>query len=162
MKNFRNKNNALLTQGLFWENCYTDKDSAVYTLKDEDYKGCPSLYRLYIETGDLTEYEFATKHLDGWEHWLLLQKCTWFQPYLARWREELFVSIQSKELRRVQEHAKAGNITSSKYLLERGWEPKNTKGRPTKDQIHKEATRQANLQTEFNEDYDRVLGKDLN
>ena len=60
-----------LTQSLFLELGYTEH--SVYTLKEQDYaykgKNYPSLKRLYLKEEDVTEYEFATKHLLGWQHW---------------------------------------------------------------------------------------------
>ena len=57
-----------LTQSLFLELGY--KEQAVFTLKDDHYtynnKFYPSLKKLYLEEGDVTEYQFANKYLLGW------------------------------------------------------------------------------------------------
>lgn len=145
---FKNSNGERYTKSLFFETCVGDKSSVLYTLKDEDHLGYVSLYKLFMAEEDLTEYEFANKHLDSWDHWCKLKECSWFQPYLERWREELFLKIQARSLKNIKTLAKGQTrdaFAASKYLLEKGWEPKekNTKGRPTKDAIKMEASRMA-------------------
>lgn len=159
---FKNSVGAKLLRGLFYETQLADKSSVVYTLKDQDHEGYPSLYRLYMETGDPTEWKFATAHLDGWEHWERLCECPWFKPYVERWRRELHLRIASNALARIMAESKTNSrdsFTANKYLLERGWEPKDSKkaGRPSKDAIKAEATRLAASQTQINDDYDRLV-----
>ena len=77
----------------------------MYTLKDFDHNGYPSLYRLYMEIEDPTEFLFARKYLRGWEHWQMLCECTWFQPIVTRWRLELELSIKAKALSRLKQMA---------------------------------------------------------
>lgn len=151
---FKNAVNVWRTKSLFFEQSDSDKTFVLYTLKDKDHEGFPSLYRLYMETADLTEYEFAVKHLGGWDHWTTLCNLTWFKPIVNKWREELFLRAQSAALRKVQESAAKGNLVANRYLLERGWEPKKSTGRPSKEAIKSEAKRQ---QDEFMEDYNRIM-----
>src|SRR3990167_1337022 len=93
---FKNASGARLTQALFYEETGADKSSVIYTLKDQDHEGFPSLYRLYIEMEDILEYEFANKYLDNWSHWEWLTQAGWFKPYVLRWRKELELKIRSK------------------------------------------------------------------
>jgi hypothetical protein len=95
----RQENGPKYTRRLFYETSYglNDKTSTIYTLKDQDHPdGYISLYRLYMDEEDLTEYRFAEKYLIGWSHWLILQECVWFKPYINRWRDELRNRIRSK------------------------------------------------------------------
>ena len=63
-----------VTQSLFYEyNQQENKDSAVFTIKDEDItrfgKKYLSARKLYLELGDVTEDDFADKYLLGRKHW---------------------------------------------------------------------------------------------
>ncbi len=143
---FTNESGARLTKGLFYEMTLADKSSVVYTLKQTDHKGYPSLYKLYMETMDPTEYRFAVSYLDGWEHWSQLVSCTWFAPIVAKWREELHLKIASEALTRIMTEASADrkeSFAANKYLLEKGWQPKGSDkvGRPSKEAIKTAAQR---------------------
>jgi len=161
---FRNDQGVHFTKGLFFEQTLGNKSSVVYTLKDQDHEGFPSLYRLYMEAEDLTEWDFADEYTGGWGHWKQLCGCLWFKPYIQRWREELELKIRGAALRRIKSEAKTTSrnaYTANKFLVDAGWrqkeENKNTKGRPTKDQIKKEAQRIAQSDNDFDEDYKRIM-----
>lgn len=144
-----------LLRGLFYEQA-DKKETAVYTLKDRDHKGYPSLYRLYMEADDLTEYEFAVKHLDGWQHWKILSNSAWFKPYVKRWREELETRTKGKALARII--AESGSKSRSaaglnKWLVEGGWKDKPTKGRPSKAEVKKAAKEEAENAFQIKQDY---------
>lgn len=164
---FRNATGTRYLRALFYEETLADKSTVVYTLKDKDHQGYPSLYRLYMETGDPTEWRFATQYLDGWEHWDMLTQCHWFVPYVTRWRKELQLRIASQSLARIMAEAKTNSrdsFTANRYLLERGWEPKDAKkgGRPTKESIRAAAHELASQSQQINSDYDRLISKPLN
>jgi hypothetical protein len=135
----------------------------VYTLKNEDHEGYPSLYRLYMETADPTEYRFACEHLDGWEHWETLSECAWFKPYITAWRRELDVRIKSLSLSRILQTASGGGrdaFQAGKYLLEGGWQGRDDRkraGRPTKDSIRREAEKLVTVSDQIKQDYDRIM-----
>lgn len=163
---YRNEKNARYTKGLFFEMTLPEtRGSAIYTLKDWDHEVdgvvYKSLYRLYMETNDPTEWKFATSHLDGWEHWEILCETSWFRPLVERWRKELELRMKSQALARIMSEAKTGSkeaFTANKYLLEKGWEPKDTKrGRPSKEEIRKEAKEVLNIQNRIDEDFNRLL-----
>jgi hypothetical protein len=162
---FRNSvtNNRYLN-GLFFEQTGADKSTVMYTLKDTDHSGYPSLYRLYMETDDPTEWEFSQRYLDGWEHWEMLTRCAWFKPFIERWRKELELRMKSKSLAKIKAEAKTGSKESfmaNKYLLEKGWEPKETKGRgrPSKDEINKAAEEIAKVDGQLSADFERIVGR---
>lgn len=162
---FRNNTNSRYTKALFYEMTLADSKSTVlYTLKDEDHKSYPSLYRLYMEMDDLTEYEFANTYLDGWEHWQMLCKSDWFSPYVTRWREELELRTKAQALREIKKEAESGtknSYSANKVLLEGGWKKdaeKSTskRGRPTKDEVNKEARIEAEKKFQVNSDLKRL------
>ena len=110
-----------------------------YTLADKDQCKIPSLYRLYMEMEDLTEFDFANKYFNGLSHWKTLCSLSWFQPYVIRWREELQEKIRSRSLKiLIEESTKDGpsKVSINKYLVEKGYlsnPPPSPKGRPLKD-----------------------------
>lgn len=158
---FKNSVGIHYLRGLFYEETASDKSTVIYTLKDDDHEGYPSLYRLYMETADPTEWRFAKAYLQGWNHWEKLQECVWFQPYLERWRRELQLSLSSTALARIISESKTNSrdsFTANRYLLEQGWMPKEKgkAGRPTKDSIKAEASRIAGEAKQLEEDYTRI------
>jgi len=155
-------NNVRLMRSLFFETAGPDKQYVVYTLKDHDHVGYPSLYRLYMETNDPTEWEFAQKYVDGWDHWERLCESPFFQPYVQRWRKELELRMKSKALARIMAESKTSgkeSFAANKYLLEKGWEPKdgqNKRGRPSKQEIAQAAKEQAQHLTRLDDDFERI------
>jgi hypothetical protein len=162
MSKFKNDIGMFLLQGLFFE-VSPNKDQVVYTLKDRDHNGYPSLYRLYMECNDPTEYTFATKHLDGWAHWERLSQCTWFQPYIDRWRRELELRFKALALQRIHKAAQAGgkeSFQADKFLVNGGWKDPSAKkrGAPTKAEVKSEAHRIALEQSTLEDDFERITG----
>jgi hypothetical protein len=165
---FRNTRNMRMLSGLFIEHKpYTQVTPPVYTLRDWHYtrptgEYLPSLYLLYMEMGDVTEYNFATTYLDGWEHWGMLCNSEFFKPYIARWREELALKIKAEALQRLQEVAKdptSKNFTEvNKYLADMRWREKDSKGRPKQSDVDRAAKIIARDTKDLEEDYERVLG----
>lgn len=162
-------NGIRLLKALFYETTGSEKDTVMYTLKDQDHLEYPSLYRLYMELEDWTEYTFARTYLDSWEHWEMLCNCNWFKPYVMRWRKELELKIKARLLNvLVQDSSDTTSKTctsSTKYLLDQGWskEKANAKrGRPSKDDIAQEAHRLASTENRLTDDYNRIFNKDIN
>lgn len=159
--NFKNINGVWLTKELFWETA-TNKDNVIYTLKDQEHNGYPSLYEKYMACNDPTEYSFAVQHLGGWAHFKALEGSTWFSTYLDRWREELHLRAKSLALSKVMETAGNGSkdsFAAQKYLIEKGYDKAapNTKGRPTKQQIINEAKNIAQDKQRVDDDLERLL-----
>jgi hypothetical protein len=162
---FKNEQNQYYYRGLFFETTLADKSTVVYTLKNEDHEGYPSLYRLYMETDDPTEYQFAIQHLGGWEHWQKLCKCSWFKEYIQSWRAELEVRTRSKALLALRDIAKDSTHKASaavnRYLVDNGWkavEEKKGRGRPSKDEVKKEADRIARESRDTEDEFQRISG----
>lgn len=155
---FKNASGTRYLNGLFYE-MTNDKSTCVYTLKNEDHKGYASLYRLYMEANDPTEYSFAVSNLDGWDHWEALQNCSWFKPYLHKWRRELdirFKSIAIANIISVSKSQSKDAMQANKFLATRGYIDKDSKGRPSKDDIKKAAEDQAELERQLTDDMERV------
>lgn len=159
---FKGTSGRRYLKGLFFETTLADKSSVLYTLKEKDHEGYPSLYRLYMECKDPTEYRFATTYLDGWSHWEELCQCTWFQPHLEQWRRELEIRMKSECLLRIMDEAdnplSKDRLRANTYLLEKGWAKptKNMRGRPSKQEIKEAATEMAREQEQISSDFERL------
>lgn len=156
--------NARYTQALFLEQSYEDRSKVIYTLKDEDHDGFPSLYRLYLEAKDPTEIKFANSYLDGWDHWTRLCQLDWFKPFVKRWREELELHLKAQALKNILDIAKdqkhPSSFAANKLILSGEWKPEKTAkvGRPSKEAIKKEAEALFNNEKQAEEDLKRLQG----
>lgn len=162
---FKSSIGSRYLNGLFFERTSADKATVLYTLKNEDHNNYPSLYRLYMEFEDVTEWEFANTYLDGWDHWTMLCDCTWFSPYILRWRRELELKLRARALKLIRSEAESDSKNAyyaNKFLLEGGWKEKSTTasngaGRPlkakdtAKDEILAHEAKQ-----KINRDFDRI------
>lgn len=158
---FTNDSGARYTKSLFYETTYADKSTVVYTLKNGDHKGYPSLYKLYMAEDDPKEYRFVQKYLADWEHWVQLCDLSWFQPYVQRWRQELQLKLESEALYHIISEARAGrkeSFAANKYLLEKGWtdKVKDPVGRPSKDSIKRAAERMITDNSRVLDDFNRL------
>lgn len=156
---FTNSNGVRLMSSLFVETCGTPGASPVYTLYDYDKDGYPSLYKKYMETADPTEYTFATAYLHDWKHWQALVNSDWFKPYVERWRQELELKLKSAALKRMLddslEPGRDGQA-AAKFVLEKGWGEKHTKGRPSKEQVRQAADKLASEGSSVDNDMERL------
>lgn len=168
MSKFKTEQGRRLTKGLFFEQTLSDKSTVLYTLKEHDHEGYPSLKKLYLETEDPTEYKFACAYLDSYSHWEELCKCSWFQEYLELWRKELELKIKSKALFQIREEAEndlsKSKFTANKFLIEGGWKDKENnsssksrRGRPSKQEINEAAKNMAEEQNLVDEAFKRVI-----
>lgn len=113
-------------------------------------------------SNDPTEVKFAQECFEGWEHWMMVTKCTWFKPYIERWREEIELRIRSKALAAVLEVANDRyskfQYEANKYLLSGQWKPnsKDTVGRPSKAKIKEQAEEMFMLEKEMKDDLTRL------
>lgn len=131
-----------LTQSLFLEPSY-DTRYAVFTFNDNDkiYNGATyiSLKRLFMECEDPTEYQFAKKHLLGWNHWKRLNENKMLRVYFDEWREELEIMLRSDAIKAIIDMgAEGSNYQAMKFMADRGWD-KRAAGRPSKSEKEREA-----------------------
>lgn len=154
---FKDSYGKYITQNLFLEFSY-DTEKAVYTFADEDkeYKGViyPSLRKLYLEVGDPTEYEFATKYLWGWEHWKRILGNKILREEVDKWREELEVKLRAAGVRAALAQTN-GSFNAAKWAADGGWDVK--RGRPTKAEKERERKRREAAVKETEADADRIV-----
>lgn len=173
---FKDQRNRWRTQSLFLDR-YTNYRlevpvDPVYTLRRKDYtkyqtikdgtpRVIPSFPRLYLELEDPTEYEVAIQLFGGWDHWQLLLKCSWFMEVLEPLREELEVRLRSKAVRAVVKEAESGSksaLSAARAILggEHRKDKKHGRGRPSKEEVAKEARIQAEVERRHEEDAERI------
>jgi hypothetical protein len=163
MNKFKNTSGAYLTLSLFYETS-REPNQVLYTLKDRDHLGYPSLYRLYMETNDPTEYQFAIRHLDSWAHWLRISTAAWFKEYVTAWRKELELRTRSEALLLIR--AVAGSegkeaFQANKYLLNGMWkekDPARRRGAPSKQEIREAANEMVTADQILTNDLERIKG----
>lgn len=162
---FKNSGGVWLTTALFFETTLPDnRQHAVFTLKDADHTDehgnkYLSLKRLFLEHDDPTEYTFAKEVLGGWAHWKVLQKQKDVANLLKDWREEKEIALRSDAIVKMIDMAseEGASFQTVKWVTDAGWAPKQTKGRPTKEQINKEAKRKAEGNVALMKDYARLI-----
>lgn len=132
-------NSKRKTSALFLENNYhrESEDPAPYTLKENDHNGKISLKRIFMECEDPTEYLFSIAAFNSWEHWQVLKNSKFFQPYYEKWVEEMEARLQAEAILTIREDART-NATSARWLAEKGWRAKSTKGRPSKAEVDRQ------------------------
>lgn len=170
---FRSTNNQLIVRNLFYEVArdrygnFPEPNTVLYTLGREDIteddKLYPSLYKLYMEEGDLTEYMFATKYFDSFQHWKKICATTWMHPLIGEWREELELKIRAAALGSLIKRSEQ-STEIAKYLLNNDWVTKlheknpvnNLRGRPSKEEIKGHLTVITNNKLREQQDYERI------
>lgn len=139
---FKDSGGKYITQGLFIDFKYSDK-FAVYCLASEDkeYDGVlyPSLKRLYLEMEDVTEYEFASTHLAGWDHWQKICGNAVLRIDIDKWRDELELKMKAIAAKAMVKAAREGDLTAAKWLSVNGWQ--GARGRPSKAELKAEQKR---------------------
>ena len=139
---FRDTRNRYLTKSLFVET-RTDVCDPIFTLESKvDYDGLVSVYRLYMEADDPTEYVVAKRMLGDVQHWRALCEREFFIPYLEQWRDELQAKIKAESveaIRRVANATSNGTVPAAKWVAEQDFlnlgkvGPK--RGRPPKEKL---------------------------
>lgn len=148
-----------LTQSLFLEVGYSDQ--AIYTFKEVDHvyngKSYISLKKRFIEMEDPTEYEFATTYFLSWKHWQRICKNKLILEQISDWREELEMKLRSRAVKQAMQAAGSpgGNFQATKWLADKGWDAKRA-GRPSKDELEREARIREKIDDEYSEDIARL------
>lgn len=113
----------------------------------------PSLKELYVQIGDITEYNFALEVFGDWETWHQIQASPILAPHIQKWREELEVKLRSEAINtliKVSASPDAKSTTAAKYVAEKGWEKQYREKDPVQSRIQKK------LSAEFEDDAARI------
>lgn len=147
---YKNSNNVYKTKALFYEWNTVSPEGCLYSLTEDDrfvdnvlY---PSVYRLFIASGDPTGYKFASEYLGNWHHYQMLYKSPWFKQVIDKAISELEIKIRSEALvgilREGKDRQSKSQFQANKFLLEKGYLEKDSPvGRPTKAKITEEANK---------------------
>lgn len=115
------------------------------------------IHDLYIETEDPTEHKAAMLILGSWDHWVAMTECVAFKKILERWREEMSVRIRSRAIMYIHDLAVQPNgFQAARWLAEKGWVEKASKGRPKKEDIDRVAREAAGISEALQSDGDRI------
>jgi hypothetical protein len=161
---FKADNGRFLTEALFWEtNRDRTKFAPLFTLKETEHEGLPSLRAEYLRIGDPTEYRFATEVLGSLSHWKLLKSLDWFKPHAEEWAEALDSELRAEAATAARtilnspDASDAARLQAAKFLSDRGWSKKATKGRPSKEEVVRFTKEEARLSKTYDEDYKRIM-----
>ena len=159
---FLGSSNVRLVKQLFIENDWIGtNDLAVYSLSRKDKevagKSYPSLYRLYMETGDITEARFVDLYLYDVEQWKRIAASSLLKDEVGKWREELKLRVLGSLVDSLVVDARSGSkssTSSAKYLIDRF--SKEPKGRPSNKAMDTSSSVSLKLAEDFEEDLKRV------
>lgn len=150
-------------------------EDALYTLRPNDYhssttgKTYPSLYRAYLEMEDVTEFEFAEKYFESYEHFERLLDSKFFKEFIEKCRRHLELKLKARALRNIQILAEddqcKDHMQANKYLIDKGYdstkEDKGTKKTKLTQKQIKEAQKieleNMDDQSRIEQDYERIL-----
>lgn len=159
---FKDSMSRWLTKGLFYEINGYDITHAIFTTADEDKevkgKQLLSFKRLYLETEDPTEYQFAKYHLGGWSHWKAIQKVNSLKDLIEDCREEMEIMLRSRAIGKIAEYAETEKgYQAAKFLADRGWDIRKA-GAPSKEEKAGHQRRDKKLADVINGDFARLKG----
>ena len=151
---------APITQGLFLETSYGDTKHVMYTLKSRDYvykgKRLPSIKKIYLAMEDPTEYEFAYEAFLDWDHWNRIKANKLIAKHMEGWKDELDVRLACKELRNLQAQSDDGKTAATNKMFDFLVKGVRGAGRPSKDEVERQAKMEARVYDEFQEDLARM------
>lgn len=113
--------------------------------------------KIFVDTGDITEYDAAIKFFGSWEDWETFKR-NW--PYfrttiLKKWKEELEIKLRSDAVREMVRQSKASHA-AARWIAEGGYKPKAGKGRPAKAEVEAEENIRAAVVDNTDDDVARV------
>lgn len=158
------KNGHFLTEALFWEtNRNREAYAPLFTLKDREHEGLPSLKQIYLSHRDPTEYKFAMAVFGSLDHWEQLKSLSWFAPYAESWNRELNLLLRSEAANAMlqiladPDASPAAKTQAAKYVSEGGWNERQAKGRPKKADIQKAAREHVETNKHWDDDFARIM-----
>lgn len=145
-----------LTQALFYEYRFQSKSDYIpFTLKDKDWRGHLSAYKIYMASA--TEYEAAITMLNSWKHWEHLCQAPFFAKEVAKWREEREIRDAAMAKAVMIEKVKEGDLSASRSLYEIA--TKRKAGRPSKLEVESEKKKQAAIDNKVSSIIERMANK---
>lgn len=171
-------NGHLLTVGLFYERCVTfgkDLDYCLFSIDgrttefqtpEGHIRPLISAKDTYIDLEDMTGYKWSKRYLESYVHFERLLGATWFRELKDEWDREIEMGLRARALDAVMELAEdveapeGTRLSAAKYLAEKGWERRHSKGtgagRPSKEAVKQKVKEMAEKQTQESEDAERI------
>lgn len=158
---------AFQTKGLFYELTLPDDRKVMgtsWTLKEDDLEADGMVYRsmkkFYLETEDVTEYDFAMAALGSYKHWERVLESPIIRPHIDQWRKELNLKLKARAMRSIIKTATEEDkwtFQAMKYLADNDYlDKKNKRGRPSKDEIKAELRKEVEINKTFKDDAERI------
>jgi len=144
---FKDNAGRWVTLGLFKDKAGSYKGSVIWDSVDDARKD-------FIACEDPTGIAFADQYLGGYDHWIQLKQSKGMEEDIAKWEEELEARMRSKALLGIKAMSE-DHFQAAKFLMDRGWEKRGA-GRPTNEQVQKEARVQAKIKDDYNADVIRI------
>jgi hypothetical protein len=116
-----------------------------------------SIYLLYLEYSDPSEYSFALGAFGSWEHWRQLRESIFFQDTYKLMKDALEAKIKSAAIKAACGVAQSSGpqaLQAAKWLHSLGEGKK--RGRPSKEELAKELKREAEEAKLLEEDTKRL------
>ena len=132
---FKGNGTKWLTEGLFLETSVSG-EFALYTLqpwdKKQDGKHYLSIHKAFVEMCDPSEWQFANKYFDGYQHWLRVKEQKFFVPVYQAMLEEMQAKIQYTAIAKMLDAVYEGEASQATlaYLANKGYLDKAAVGKP--------------------------------
>lgn len=157
---FRYKNNTFKLGNLL-EGISDEPQFILYTIAREDTK-YPSLYQAYMNEEDFTEFNFASKYFESYQHWKKVCELKLFAGHISEWREELELKVKARNLKSLIDKA-VEDTSVAKFLLGNKWiedtqkiKGTNLRGRPSKEEIKGHLRLISSQEKQIDDDYERI------
>lgn len=125
----------------------------------------PSLWKLYIDFEDPSEYYFANNYFLSPTHWKEVSEHTQLKNLVDEWRKELELKIRADALRCIIQSSKESTpngLAAAKYLLSTPWNAgvqrpfEEKRGRPNKPDLASHPITLARDEKAVQADYQRL------
>jgi hypothetical protein len=119
-------------------------------------------HEVFLEHEDFTEYRPALALVGSWELW-----CKWkrewpmFRNNIEMWKQELEIKLRSRAMQKLtalvdsKSEQTAANVC--KFLVQCGWDKREGAGRPSKEEMRRQAQDIARAAADTQEEETRVL-----
>lgn len=155
------------TKGLFYEYTLPEDRKGMgtdWTLKEKDLHADGKVYRsmkrLYVETEDVTEYDFAIQYLGSYKHWERLLDSPLIRPHIDQWRKELNLKLKARAMKSIIKSATEDeklSFQAMKYLADNEYiDKKKKRGRPSKEEVKAELRKEVENNKTFRDDAERI------
>lgn len=156
------------TVSLFWETRRDRNDEPnmkpIFTFKNRDWEVDGDLYislkQIYMSYDHIPnkEYQFAMDVFGSWEQWAKLLKSS-VRHNFHEWQKELEIRINAEAIANIMVASRsddAKGLNAARYLADKGYIAKRTKGRPTSEEVAGEMKQAIQEKADFVKDAERI------